>query len=193
MYIYKLILFLPYCIVIPHDIFTCFSCRIMDSDSRMCSAAADTLEESHWQIVEFIMRGSYPFDARTFAFHFYLNACDVVAAKGDSRCQSKFTDLANYVETVLQTMFQHYGITVEGSRKFGCANSELFGQEFAVSRTYKQLLSSDNKYQCANAFCFLQVWMKLLTPRYSECIESSWHQACTVKLSERLSKVCNQK
>lgn len=39
---------------------------------------------------------------------------------------------------------------------------------------------------------FLQVWVGLLTPRYPESVESSWHQACGQKLSERLSKVCTR-
>lgn len=106
----------------------------MGNVSRMDSAVIGPLVVHIWHIVELIMGGSYPFDARTFAFHFYLNACDMVTAKGDKTCLSKFPHLANYVETVLQKMFQHYAAEVRKfGLEFGCGNRELFGQEIGVS------------------------------------------------------------
>ena len=90
------------------------------------------LAEHGWNITERITRSHHSIQAKMSAVHFYLNVCGFVTAKGVDDCMSTLPILVESVEKAIQKSFQHSGVALGQSAKFGCGIKDRLQQEFQV-------------------------------------------------------------
>lgn len=91
------------------------------------------LAQHGWIITECIMKSYHEIQVKLIAVHFYLNVCGFVTAQGVDSCMSALPILAEYVEKVIQRVFQSFGNSLRQSEKFGCDISGLIDKELNVS------------------------------------------------------------
>ena len=91
------------------------------------------LAQHGWIFTERIMNSNNGIQVKLTAVHFYLNVCGFDAAQGVDSCMSTLPILSEYVEKVIQRVFQSFGNTLRQSEKFGCDISDLIDRELMVS------------------------------------------------------------